>query len=152
MSKKRDMQRLARGFDGEYPEAADVAERVKADPALAQHYAALEALRSGVKAVAKREVIQDAQFGAFMAGIREGIAAEPERRWGGRWAWASAFAAIILIVACLLVVMAGHPSAVRATDVESATTDLKGATVEVYKSNGGKTATIWVNSTSGDEW
>lgn len=135
MFEKKRLMRLGAGFDGEATEAgpAGLSETEK------RHLEQIEKLRAGAAASrAATPEISDAQFGAFMAGIREGIAA-PAPGWNRTrmWAYVSLAAAAMVIAVSMLYVLAPGPEPVKANKVESVSTELEGATVDWYENDKG---------------
>ncbi len=107
-------------------------------------------LREGAQAAAKAPEISDAQFGAFMAGIRDGIEA-PAPNARGLWALASLSAAALVLVLSLLAIFARPNEPIKATEVESAHTELDGVAVDWYDAPEGMT-TVWVTMPEADLW
>ena len=130
-------------FDGESPELEEVKCHIAACPECAALARRLQAVRGGVEAVATRETIADAQVPAFIEGIRQGIA-PPARGHRGLWALASAATACVLVIFSVFTVLRGGPGDTLSTEVESYSTELKGATVSVQLSDDGA-ATVWVS-------
>ena len=135
-------------FDGVAHHEDSVREHLAQCPACTAHRARLETLRAGVRAVAQRQDIGDAQFPAFMAGIQEGMARRTRRP--REWlAAASLTLAAMVIAYATFVTFTGTAAPVKATEVISTSTDLEGATVNWYDSDEGVT-TVWVNPAKGD--
>lgn len=146
--------RVGAHFDGEAQHAAPkVLDHLKRCAACAAYFNALHALRSGAAASAHAPEISDAQFNAFLDGVREGLAA-PAPRKRPVWAMFSlAAAAIAIALATFLIVtdFNGPSRNVEATVVESAYSELQGATVDVQVEQDGG-ATVWVNNAPDDIW
>ena len=141
-------------FDGETGQPpAEVLEHLGTCPACAAYHEALGAIRSGVLASNQVPEITDAQFGYFLDGVRSGISAQVPRR-RPVWAMFSLAAAAVLIALAAFLVFTdfnGPGRAVEATVVESAYSELQGATVDVeLEQDGG--ATVWVNNAPDDIW
>lgn len=141
-------------FDGEAQHAsADVLDHLQNCAACADYCKTLDAIRTGAQSIALAPEISDAQFDAFLDGVREGLDAPATRR-RPLWAMFSlAAAAIIIALATFLVItdFNGPSRNVEATVVESAYSELQGATVDVeIEQNGG--ATVWVNNAPNDIW
>ena len=149
MPKCRWMPEVAEWFDGETDGEAKVAQHVAECPVCAAYLRSLRALRTGTESVALRPAIEEAQLPAFLEGIRIKTARRP-RRHTGLWAFASAAAASVIAALSLFLVFTGGSRDVAATVVESAATELEGATVRVYESD--DTATIWVNVPGKEVW
>jgi len=149
MSKCRWMEQVERWFDGEETrERGDIEKHLALCPHCAPYLRGLRTLREGVRLVSHREEIQDAQFPAFMHGIRERLETAPHRSTG-MWAVVSLVTASIIVASATLLIMTGGPQSVKATVVESYSTDLEGATVDTYSTEDG-TAVVWVNVTGKD--
>ena len=130
-------------FDGETTPTTPLSERAYAD--------ILSRLRDGAQlAAAETPVIEDTQFSAFMAGIQAEITQPAPRRFH-LWTTVSfALAALVIVVALLSIFYPG-PGTVKANTVESATTELNGATVDWYDNKEGVT-TVWVKTSGADVW
>jgi len=93
--------------------------------------------------------LSEQQFPAFYDGIRSGISQSPPRS-RGIWALSSlAAAALVIAVATFSIFSGSVPEPVRANEVESASTEIEGATVEWSDSGGGVT-TIWISVSEDD--
>lgn len=140
--------------DGEpVRDEAAVRRHIPACPECGALAAGIDMLRQNLPAAASVPAIADAQFGAFMAGVREGMHA-PARPWALRlWAGASLAAAALVIAASLFLLFpeSGQPARVEATEVVEARTELDGATVDVELSEDGN-ATLWVHNAPGNLW
>jgi anti-sigma-K factor RskA len=95
-------------------------------------------------------VIEDAQFNAFFAGIQDGMqesapAGVFRRGW---WAIASLSAAAVLVAFSAFWMMTEGPQPVNA-EVEAASTEVEGATVECYDTEQG-VPTVWVTLAEDD--
>lgn len=135
-------------FDGENPaQAARVEAHLAACPECAAYVTRLQSLRSVATTNAARVEISDGQFPVFMAGIRDGIET-PAPRSRGLWAAVSLTAAALLVSLALFAVFDGGLGEVKATEVESFSTDLEGATVHSYDSPSG--VTLWVDMAKDD--
>ncbi|MCC6487820.1 MAG: hypothetical protein IT364_10005 [Candidatus Hydrogenedentes bacterium] len=134
---------VARRFDGE----SDVQPMAPSAEALA-YEASLRQLREGAKLAAYRPEIADAQFPSFMEGIRESIEA-PRRHHRGFWAVLSLSTAALLVALSAFLVFGGGPDKSVTTQVEAATTEIPGATVEKYTNEDG-TAVVWVSTAQRD--
>jgi hypothetical protein len=146
----RKYKRIAAEFDGEIALSEAERDALLQDPERARYAEALPALRSGAQAAARvTPRIEDAQMGAFMAGIREGVATPEHAPHRGFWAAVSLTAAAMVIAVSTFIVLDGGPQAVQANEVESISTDLEGARLDVYDSDEGIT-TIWIVN-SGDD-
>lgn len=146
----RDEKRVAAMFDGEAPETAELKALLDADPELAAYYAGVQRLREGAEAVRGEAEIGDAQFPAFMRGIRDGIEQPVRGGHRGFWAVVSMGAAAMLAAISAIVVMTGGPSEVRAhTVIEEVSTDIEGGVTSSFISEGG-TATVWVEAPAKD--
>lgn len=146
MHKCRWTRQVERWFDGESRQPRDVAQHIDGCPACQAYARRLELFRAGAQAVAVRQEIASPQFPAFLEGIREGIE-QPRRRHTGVWALASLMAASLIVAISLFAVFTGGPDPVGAehTVVESASTEMEGATVEMQNSTDGSRAIVWVH-------
>lgn len=143
MAKCSWIREVEKWFDGEAADAQAVERHLASCAACAAHVAQLRAVHQGVEAVAVRETIAEPQVPAFLDGIRERV----EQPGGGRrgfWALASATAAALLIASVVFLGVTGGPSEVLATEIESYSTEIAGATVTSYVSEDG-TATVCVS-------
>jgi hypothetical protein len=141
--KRRDWKMIEANFDGE------VKAVLEAGPEAAAWHGALEKQRAGIRAVHDPAVIQDAQFPAFMAGIREGMET-PQPLFSRRriYAAVSMAAAALLIALATFAVFTGSPEPVKANEVERVYTELEGATVGYDQEDG--VTTLWVNISRDD--
>ena len=159
MSKNREQWNIEQWFDGEAPEAAGLADP-EGDFSEARSYLEmLEKMRDGVQAVATHEAIGDAQFPAFMDGIREQLEQPKRAPARKRWALASLTAAALIAAVSVYLVLGGGdgngattPVEAAVTEVESARTDIEGATVHTYYSSESGVATVWVEPGEGEIW
>lgn len=94
--------------DGEAEMSGPLEAHLRECPRCKGHLASLEMLREGVVAVRKDVVIADAQFRAFMDGIREGVSVQPSR-WGVLFSRVSLFAAGLVLVAALSYIVTSGP-------------------------------------------
>ena len=134
MNTNKRQQDIARAFDGEGdPMTGAEAEAYTRD---------LQRLRDGVQAVSETPEISDAQFGAFMSGIRESIDARPRGRHRGLWAVASLCAASLLVALSVYLVVFTGADGVQ-SEVEAATTEIPGAAVD-WESDEEGNAEVWV--------
>ena len=107
----------------------------------ARHLASLAAMRSAVGDL-HTPVIADAQFSAFMNGIRDGIEA-PRQRYRSVWAMFSLVTAALVVALTTFALFTG-PEAVRADNpiqIETIRTDIKGATVNWSEDD----ETLWIH-------
>ncbi len=139
-------ERVERRFDGEVSDATAVDAHVSTCAHCKAYLADLELIRSVTHTAGPVPEIADAQFNAFMDGVREGIAPKPSP-WRGLWAMASLTAAAFVVAFSAFILMRGETQPVLATEIESVSTELAGATV--YKSDDGVT-TVWVNMAEDD--
>lgn len=139
-------------FDGQLPpdDAAAVSAHVEGCPACSARIEGMRRLHDAAVAIVRREEIGDAQFSAFMVGVRDGVTI-PARRRHRFWAVASLTAAALIAAVSTFIIMADGPKKVDATVVESATTELQGATVSTYADEDGDT-TIVVTAGKDDIW
>lgn len=139
-------RRVERWFDGESREPEAVERHIETCGACQAAVTGLQRFRAGVKAVAVRQEIAPTQFPAFLEGIRERIDV-PAHRHTGIWALASLMAASLIVAISLFAVFTGGPDPVGAEHsvVESASTEVEGATVETQNSTDGTRAIVWVH-------
>ncbi len=143
MSECRWTPRVERWFDGESAEAEMVEQHLAVCAVCAEHLARLQVIRGGAEAVAVREAIGEPQLPAFIDGIRERV--ERPVRWrAGFWTLVSLSAGALIVALSTLYLLTGGPQEALATEVESYSTELEGATVTTYLSEDG-TATVWVS-------
>ncbi len=137
---------IARRFDGETGGDGNA----PADARSAAYEAGLRLLREGAQQAANRAEIADAQFPAFMEGIREETE-RPARGHRGFWAVVSLSTAALLVAlsAFLLFTTGEHatPTVVEAVtnEVETVSTEINGATVDSY-TDGDGTTVLWVSN------
>ena len=141
-------KKAAQQFDGQLPEGS-----AASTPEAQEYLADLEWLRKGVRAVSATPEISDAQFSSFMSGIREGIDEQKPRR--GFWPAFSLVAAALVVAISLFVIWEANnvvqPPAAEASVVESATSDIGGATVNSGTSDDGN-AVVWVTADKVNVW
>lgn len=142
---------LERWFDtGRGP--ADMPDHLNACADCAQHLKFLETTRTAMRRRAETRTEQPVNADRFLVDLRERIETEP-RRLSPKWGLLSAAAAACLVALSLLSIFT--PSDNGAVDarsyVESASTEIEGATTETYHSDDG-TAIVWVNVPEGDMW
>ena len=147
-------------IDRWFDEESDGLDQAKVDESLARpegraYAEQLRQLREGVQQVSETPEIADAQFPAFMDGIREQLEA-PRRGHGRLWASLSICAAGLIVAFSAFVVYnntGSHkgPPVVEAASVlvEEMKTGIDGATVESFSGEHG-TAVVWVSDSSGD--
>ncbi|HRI86958.1 MAG TPA: hypothetical protein PK869_01770 [Candidatus Hydrogenedentes bacterium] len=118
------------------------------------YIADLQYLRDAARAIPAAPEISDAQFSAFMRGIREGVDATPAPR-RGFWAALSLVAAALVVAVSLFVIFETNnivqPPAVGASVVESASSDISGATVTSGTSEDGS-AVVWFEAGQVEMW
>ena len=150
MWRKRREQKIARVSDGE--EQGLCTPAGTADPD-----GALSLIRKGAAAARRREGIADAQFPAFLDGVRARIAAE-ERRPAGfaarlarerAWAVVSLTSAALIVAVSAFLVFAGETPNAGATVVEEVSTEIDGASVHWDTSEDGATV-VWVEMAERD--
>jgi anti-sigma factor RsiW len=147
MGKCRWTYKVEAYFDQEAPETAGVEAHLESCADCAGYLTRLQAMRQGVVQVRRNETIADAQVHAFMDGIRDRMEA-PARGLRGLWAGLSLVTAAVLAAFALLTIFSG-PDPIRATEVESVTTELEGYTLD-YSSKDNVT-TIYLRPPRGYE-
>lgn len=123
--------------DGESRDALAVESHVAGCPACAAHQKRLLAWRDALVPALATPVLSDQQFPSFMEGIKTGIHEAPPRT-GGIWALMSLAAAALVIAVATFSMFTG-PGPARATEVESVSSDIDGATIKVENSDGNLT-------------
>lgn len=149
MFRQRRLKQIGARLDGE-TRYQGAAAPDRADEEAKRYEEAVLQLRRGASRAARTPEISDAQFGAFMRGIQEGIEAPAPRRVGA-WTVASVTLAVLVIVVSILAFFTAGPEPVRATEVESASTELEGVTVNFYDTPQG-VSTVRVNMPESDLW
>ncbi|MBI2435978.1 MAG: hypothetical protein HYV26_24240 [Candidatus Hydrogenedentes bacterium] len=135
------MEKVEVYFDGEHGDAPGVEAHVAQCHECAAYLKQLQVLRQGVAPLREVRGIEDAQFGAFMAGIREEIETPVRASFGGLWAMVSLVAAALIVALAVFSMFTG-PQPVKATEVKSISTDLPGATIDVKSADDGPTIVI----------
>lgn len=130
-------------FDQEPQRAAGVEAHLEKCPECAGLLRGLQGLRMAAQAVPRTRGIEDGQFGAFMAGIREGIEA-PARRWSAWWAGLSVVGAATVVALALYSIIAEPGVVVKATEVKSTSTQIENATVDFETIDGVTTIELTV--------
>jgi len=145
-------RRVEQWFDGESSEAAGVEQHIAECARCAAHLEMLRELRQTVAAATLRPGLREAQFPAFLDGIRERLTVETPRRGHRRlWALVSLSAAALVVAFSAFIVFGGKPARVDATVVESCTSEIQGATITTYDSEQGVT-TVWITVAGDDVW
>lgn len=149
MSKRKKMMQIGARLDGEARYSGrEIPDNQ--DEELKQYEAALLLQRRGATRAARAPEISDTQFDVFMQGIREGVA-EPAPRFAGLWTLASVATVMLIVIISLLAFFTGGPDPVRATEVESVSTELQGVTVNYYDNPQG-VSTVKVTMPESDLW
>lgn len=142
-------------FDGEAGDGQTAVEgHLATCGACAAYLAQLETLRGGVAAVHTRPEIGDAQFGAFLEGIRTGIEEPALVRWFRPVMAGFSLAAAALLIALSLFILVSRPdhapAVSAATEVEKYGTELSGASVDVQEDDGN--VTLWLKNAPEHVW
>ena len=149
MNNDDDIRRLEQWFDGEIDDKDIDLDVLLSAPEQASYLKNLEMIRGGVQAVATPAIIADAQFPAFMEGIRERVE-RPAPRFRGLWAMLSLTAALFIAVISVLTMISSNSKPVSAgTVVEESSTDLEGAKASTHKTKRGTTI-VWVEAPQKD--
>ncbi|MBI1319818.1 MAG: hypothetical protein GC168_12880 [Candidatus Hydrogenedens sp.] len=148
MATEQDIMALETWFDSGQPMPADLKARVSQDAELQESLRELQLIRDVLRGQDTPR-IEDAQFRTFMDGIRQEMVPAPRGVFARWWSLASLAAASFLIALSVFYIGWGDPAPVRATEVESVSTELEGATTDFYGSENG-TATIWINLAEDD--
>lgn len=145
MIKRWKLQKIAARIDGEETfavDAADAESRTYAD--------FVQDLHDQAQSVASAPTIADTSMTTFLSGIHEGLE-EPVLHRGRLWATASALTAALILILALFVIFSNGPEPVRATEVESCTTELDGVTLQTFDNQEG-VSTVWVIMPESDLW
>ncbi len=94
--------------------------------------------------------IRDEQMPAFMRGIEDALAEAPVKSHKSLWAMLSLVTAALVMAVATFSIFTG-PGPAKATEIESVSTELEGATVEWYDMDNGVT-TVWINVSEDDVW
>lgn len=142
MSTCRWAEKVQAYFDDEPQYAEGVEAHLKECADCSSFLRALEGLHTTVIALPRARGIDDPQFGAFMAGIREGIEA-PRRSfsWRGFWAGLSLVGAATVVVLATYSIIS-EPVSIKATEVKSTSTQIEGATVDFNSIDGVTTISV----------
>lgn len=116
-------------FDQEAPQPAKVEAHLGECAHCAGHLAQLESVRQGVVEVRRVEHIQDAQMRAFLDGMRDQLEVAPARSVRSIWAALSLVTAALVAALAVFSIFTG-PEPIRATEVESISTELEGFTLD----------------------
>lgn len=139
-------QKIEAFVDGETSDALTIEAHLAACPTCSAHRKTLLQWRAALRPEAAG--LSDQQFPAFMEGIRAGLPdAEPHYR--GFWALTSLAAAALVIALATFSILSGPDPVLRANEVESATTEIEGASVG-WKNSGGGVTTIWISIAEDD--
>jgi hypothetical protein len=143
-------QEVERWFDGEHNASDSLKAHIDSCETCSAHIAFLTECREAIDAMPAAPKIADAQMSAFLEGIAEGVH-EPRRRFTGLWAMASAVtAALIVAVSAMTIMSTGLEPVVAESFVETVSTDIDGATVEIVEDDF-TTPTIWLHLPEGGE-
>ena len=144
-------KRIDAYFDGEYADPEGAQTHLENCAHCRDYLASLETVRQFVTATGDAApAIQDAQMPAFMRGIQDGLDEAPARSHKSLWAMLSLVTAALIIALATFSMFTG-PGPVKATEIESISTELEGATVEWFDLDNGVT-TVWINVSEEDLW
>lgn len=143
--------RIERWFDGQSSDTADVERHVGECAECARFLSSLRLMRTHVEASSKQHEIRDAQFAAFMDGIRERVETPVRGHHRGLWAALSLTAAALIVALSTFFMFTGGLGKAKATVVESASSELEGAQIKTYDSGDGVT-TVWITVAKDDVW
>lgn len=136
---------VERWFDGEQPNDPQLESHIEQCTTCQKHLAFLKTCRASLEALPETPTVDDAQMPAFLAGISESVHA-PKRRHAGLWAMASVSAAALIVAVSMMSITSEGPTPVAAdTIVETYSTDIDGASVELFRTDS-DTPTIWLNA------
>ncbi len=126
-------------------------EHLAACSACRDHVAFLRTTRTAMRRVAETAGEHKIDAERFLTDYRERVEAAP-RGFSPRWALVSAAGAAFLVAISLMSIVSPGNNAVDARSyVDSAQSDIEGATTETYHADDG-TAIVWVNVPEGDMW
>lgn len=145
MIKRWKLQKIAARLDGE-----EQFSQGPADDESRRYEDFVERLHEEVQTLPEAPGIADESMTAFLSGIHEGLE-EPALHRGRLWATASALTAALILLLSLFVIFSSGPEPVRATEVESCSTELDGVTLETYDNREG-VSTVWVTMPENDLW
>lgn len=138
-------------FDGQPADPAALRAHLEECAACQTHLKFLELTRERLNERARELSGRAPDPERFIAELRERTAAPSPFR-GARWALLSlAAAAFIVAVSVFSMVTPQSRTAEARSTVQSAATDIEGATTETYHADDG-TAIVWVNVPEGDLW
>ena len=126
--------KIERYLDDELQDTTTTEAHLQQCPLCTQHLNHLKKMRNAITENRNTPQIQEAQFPAFMQGIqqRKNTQTNPFKGW---WALASLTAAAILVAVATISIFRPQDKPVNATEVESVSTELEGATVDWYESD-----------------
>jgi len=143
----RNLESVERWFDGELNDAGDFEAHLAGCSDCTDRLEELKLLRAAAVPAQQMPEIADAQFPAFMQRIREETEA-PRRLPVGRWAIASGLAAAVIVALSLISIVSPGPEPLQAVTIEESSTDIDGATTEVFINE--ETTMVWINLPDGD--
>lgn len=151
MMNRNWQRKVERWHDGELPPSEAEAVARLLEQADAQVYReGLEKMAEAARARMPRQAIADAQFPAFLAGIREAVEV-PQRGYRGFWAALSLSTAALIVALSMFLIFTLDDQAAVHSSVEAATTDIEGASIDTYSGEDG-TAVVWVTVGGSDAW
>lgn len=143
--KQREVERW---FDGELADAS-IESHIDSCVSCGAHVEFLRVCRASVEALGDAPEISEGQLPAFLEGIRDEVQGTPVRRRTGLWALASmAAAAVIVAVSAMTITSDGLDPVAAESEVETVSTEIDGASVELFESDG--TPTVWLNDAPSD--
>ncbi|NLN94134.1 MAG: hypothetical protein GX130_12625 [Candidatus Hydrogenedens sp.] len=145
MIKRWKLQKIAARVDGENQYSAAVT-----DEESRRYEQFVETLHNQVQTLPQAPTLADESMPAFLSGIQEGLE-EPAFGRGRLWATASALTAALILILSLFVIFSSGPEPVRATEVESCSTELDGVTLQTFDNRDG-VSTVWVTMPESDLW
>ncbi len=145
MIKRWKFQKIAARIDGELPLSS-----MPGDPESQSYAHFVETLHKHAQTLPEAPVIADESMTAFLSGIHEGLDT-PALSTGRLWTMGSALTAALILVLSLLVIFSRGDEKVRATEVESCTTELDGVTIKTFDNRDG-VSTVWVTMPENDLW
>ena len=142
-------QDVERWFDDEHNESDSLRSHIESCESCTAHIAFLTECSEAIAQMPEAPMIADAQMPAFLEGISDEVHA-PRRRFTGLWAMASALTAALIVAISTMTMVSTGPDPVAAdTKIETAITDIEGATVEILDADS-TTPTVWLRLPEGE--
>ena len=149
MTHRAWIQKIEAWHDGESADTEAVQAHLAECPACQKHLDWLRQQRAALRGADDLRPIEDAQFNAFYDTIRDRL--DPPRSHRRGFLAAASFTLAALIIAVSAFSIFYGPAPVKATEVESASTELEGATIDWYSNEDGVT-TVQLTLPEDDVW